>query len=1229
MDFGDWSRAESNEIPDTIQQIRDQVTAVNYRVNQDRYNDHQNFQAIRNDLTTLRLTKAVINNTSDIQNTVAVIQQQVSLLGSEVHKLQTTDLWRTVSSISESISALSHRVDLLHSENERHETALTSYFDKERQDTHVNKIVRVKNEIDVLNARKNAIAAIKDVETSLYNLYTYGQFEPSLRIDPTLSLSHQDLSLYWAFNDVRFIVVHVNVFFREGDITIPDVCAIRWNIDDEQTIHINLKTTDSPSTTTSCYAEYDGIYTNYSVLCRFTQSQQNSNIYNVELRILKYTDVAVLVTRDISHSEFLEAITMSTLRCPDITSFGNILNQALAAQSYDIHICRGYQSDSSALSAVFSTIYDVSHSLYLLSMEMCDAKYLNEAQTIVSETDDLTSLFTNSITQILHMVNRLYADSPMKITKSVITSPHVSGGDIISLNFRPTFRGNNVRVPLIAHNQNNIKIDNTSVSTYLTLSFSEAINIGSGSSRTYSFVEQGLYPGILPTPIHVKFSNIILIDESSCQFLMATVGGKKWNEAWEIEHYDVDPTDDQVKRSHTSVDLGITDQYLSLLVDLEANESHILIEIYPTDAVPSVGSINQYTTAITNYVNEGKRVSNSISITWSVKNVAEDGVIRFVIEGRIPLRQITPRPRLMVKMCPILCVDPFATHLIAKPIYDSLSRETHSQNTVILDYNVGELGLTTDVQHVITENAKTIAGIKVARMMPTLLNFHLHLKTINYVVMPSGKDFFKSAQVTKWHPCTILTVRGFVKKDDLTITVNREMIKCSYLRDPTGSGRVSQIDIDFAKHRKLTHDIGIEVDSMNKVILNLESRLDYVDMAISRMSLPVSGTAATLGSLSMVVSIINPIAGMAMAMTSAVLSVSEMSVNGISLESVTIITTELLTTLVAIKRYLNKNPHFIKQSSMINNDTPHDLKKKYDAIRIAASGAIQRVRQAIHNIKYKPLHSEDIPLNGLLKNFEVEHMYRPMRMFDNKTTYFTKLTQKVVDGSASSFEKSVFKTASAGRVYPAHQLMRLSNFETSHDNVFKNVWIYGISDGFASSSSARLIGNHKTQFIKLSGMDGAFIGPGVWKLRLKKTDEGWDIMPYRESGMTPEEVLVAGGLTPDSARQYVIDTDSSILNPRVEYLYAQVSKSLITDYDHYVTKTFPTTLMDGQLNALTDAIKSPENGFKYALIGNNCQNFVSSITKLLNDPSKKPAWMSHTVYKNYLSALDDGFSEFT
>lgn len=454
--------------------------------------------------------------------------------------------------------------------------------------------------------------------------------------------------------------------------------------------------------------------------------------------------------------------------------------------------------------------------------------------------------------------------------------------------------------------------------------------------------------------------------------------------------------------------------------------------------------------------------------------------------------------------------------------------------------------------------------------------------------------------------------RGWTHTDGSNVKIppQKGLVTIKYLKDPIGIGSVSYVD--YALHDVIMklQNIQNQIADIHDLINDITKRLEFIETSLSSRHSFLTGA---LSALAMVSTYINPLLGVAVSLLTQIYTVVEMAQHGITTEGVTYVLTNLLDTLLAIKMVTRVPDGWIKSS------------RKYDIGKATADAQKQVARVKLDKFTYKKKQIDD---PGILNTHNVQIMHRPLEEF-KYGSYFENILQRISEGTATKKERAIFNVSSKMKLNPTHQFIRTSNVRQTSDGLVKDVWIMGIGDGYSQSVNRSWLGWGNTALIPRKGK--AALSPGVFKMSFKRGSDGkWEMLPFRSSGMTELEVLMAGGITQSQALKLMQDVSPEDLNAGVDRTYSNLADLYMYDAKSVVVKDTKMQLMDGQMEALHDSIrKSSYDKYTYSLIGNNCQHFVDSTLTLLERPQVRPIWMSTQQYTDYIKMLDTNFAQYT
>lgn len=630
--------------------------------------------------------------------------------------------------------------------------------------------------------------------------------------------------------------------------------------------------------------------------------------------------------------------------------------------------------------------------------------------------------------------------------------------------------------------------------------------------------------------------------------------------------------------------------------------------ILPDDAMIAYSKVHELS-VIDVYLPDGK-VVNDISVTWKPLNVITNGVSTMIFQGEASLNGSR--------------FDAKPWHVVTKPEFN--------ESTFI---RIEKKGLAPKVTHNLKEsvslNSNTTVSLEVEFKLSHALNqFKFGHHTILADVTHTQKELSLAKMSSVWGKTQLINYGNFFMSAEGLRALNdkdmkvifkgsKYMINVTYLRNPIGSGYLEYSDYD-----KMRLEVGIQ--NLLSQIINLSKLIDDQNQRISMVELYVNkasndnGFASALANAAALVSMINVMAGTALGIVALVYTAVDMAKRGISAEETVLLITNTLQIVISLRVHIYKGYKFITAA-----------RGKYDVAKKASKDVIN-MTIPVENIKLSPQFDQVKyeKIGTIMHSYDVDHFYRGMEKFDKNTPYFKRLAEKVSNGSASKAERTTFKILDKHNVYPAHQMMKATTIREEGGTVFKDTVIFGVADGVSTPTTYSLIGNNKTTFFKKHNDD--ITGPGYWRISMKniKDDTGsssgtWQLMPYRSSGMSRDEILTAAGYSLRERNKFSQNFEPHEAEEVLERIYTIKSLHLSEEYDKYLVNSERVRLRSGQMEALISLVKYSQSDYNYSLIGNNCQDFVKSLTKLMMNPSEKPKWVNEQAFTKYLQALDGTF----
>lgn len=629
----------------------------------------------------------------------------------------------------------------------------------------------------------------------------------------------------------------------------------------------------------------------------------------------------------------------------------------------------------------------------------------------------------------------------------------------------------------------------------------------------------------------------------------------------------------------------------------EASNAMFSVRIYPPDAFPLTSTVKSGDPYVLKVPTDTGIKDVVIPLEWKTFVERENGEERLVFQGTGSANQLLKE------------------YGYISPLGEFAFSSASATRTEYLDRFWRQTGVIDNSPWIInSSNAQVKLKVNVERAEGgnSIANDLIFLFKVNSTsVLPDRNEIFKQMR-TKLTSCVrgLCTDFGTVK-----LIVPKHIAKVQYIRDPLGVGSVSYVDYDLANLAMRLNGMQSQLMELQELVESLEKRLKLVEDALASMS-NQSGLGMALTVLASVASYVNPMAGIVAISLSAVYNAYEMAKNGVTPEGITMMVTNGLDILNVIGFRLQKPPNWIRNGGA-----------KYDVPTVSTLAQEQLMKVRMSEVSRPTASSEPAP--SMLKDHYVQVMAKPLDGLPFKPKIFDEILVKIKLGTATPTETAFFNAFTKIKLNPTHQYLRMSNCRKVDDDLIKDVWIFGIGDGYADLVKRAWLGTRTTGIINRE--TPGWVGPGVFKMSfVRRGGDEWELMPARSSGMTNEEILVAGGMTKKEAATYISEEDPETINTKMERSYNDVVDYYLFRGNSVQVQDTNMQLMDGQLDALMDVIKkSNTNSFTYSLIGNNCQHFTDDIVKFLKNPINRPPWMQEDDYLLYMKQLDDNFGKYT
>lgn len=622
----------------------------------------------------------------------------------------------------------------------------------------------------------------------------------------------------------------------------------------------------------------------------------------------------------------------------------------------------------------------------------------------------------------------------------------------------------------------------------------------------------------------------------------------------------------------------------------------INVRLYPSDAFPLTSSVVPNEQFMIKIPTVSGYIEKPIALTWKSFVEKQNGLERLVFSGTGTISDVlTIAPIIMPLGMQFVWHEAPAKSSTVKRLWRStgiMQDDLYNEDTK--DY---AWRFKVDVPSAV--GGKSIA---------TTLYYNAKMSIVNIPV--SRQATFDDQPTT-----LVFTHNGLQNAyGTVQLVTPANMLTIQYIRDPLGIGSVDYVDHDIADLIMRLNGMQSQLIALQDLVDHLEKRLKMVEDALASMT---GGMASALTMLSTVASYINPMAGIVVIALSATYTMVEIAEYGITPERITYLITNLLDAAHAISFRTGKTGDWVQAGH-----------EKYDMPSIATKAQEQVIKVNIDKFKRGPGHVEENAPKALSEH-SVQVMAKPLDELNFKPKYFDDVLRKMQEGTATKTEIAVFNAFTKMKINPTHQYLRMSNCRHEDGVLVKDVWIFGIGDGYADMVSRNWLGTRTSGI--LPRKEPGWVGPGVFKMAFAKDSAGeWTLRPARMSGMTDEEILVAGGATHDEAKKWIAEWDDATRNSAVTESFDKLVDYYLLKTEATVVKNSNLHLMDGQLDALMNVLKTSKNGsYSYSLIGNNCQHFVDDVLKFLTNPMNKPQWMQDNDYLLYLRTLDDGYANYS
>lgn len=634
--------------------------------------------------------------------------------------------------------------------------------------------------------------------------------------------------------------------------------------------------------------------------------------------------------------------------------------------------------------------------------------------------------------------------------------------------------------------------------------------------------------------------------------------------------------------------------WTNIITTTKKSSMYLSIKIYPADSLPLTSVITQGKNIQIEIYDGEKLVAYDVDLIWKNYTITQNGINRLVFEGTGILTQNLPDLEV---------VTPVGNISVGRSAADNSTVITRKWNAKG-PFESAEMQLGDTFCALFASVASPIGGKSIATSMNIALSQSRRNLPTATLPRPIGSNVIQVLN------------RGMVcNGKPLSIIIPPVLLTVRYIRDPLGVGSIAVTNYDIADLSKRLQDLQSQLIDLQTLIDSVDKRLKLVENAVFNSQ---SSLLNALTILSMAASYINPLAGVTMSILTTVYSITEMVHQGVTAENVTFLITNMIDMLAGIASVSKKPPGWITQSG------------KYDVANAAAQAEKQKMTLVME--KFKRLDEDDSAItqsNTLMKSHTVQVMAQPIDAEICAPKFMKKVLERINNGTATQVEKTAFDAFSSMKINPTHQFLRMSNVEHTAEGKVKHVWIFGVGDGYADEVERYWLGT-RTKGIIPRDTPG-WLGPGVFKMKFKLDETGeWSLLPARSSDMNSEEILIAGGASYTSAQRLKEQSTIGDYNLAVENAYKRTVDKYVFENQAVVIKDKNMQIMDGQLDSLLKLIKgSYQDKFKYSFVGNNCQNYVDDILKMLKNPLYHPPWMRDSDYLQYINELNDNFGKYT
>jgi len=456
------------------------------------------------------------------------------------------------------------------------------------------------------------------------------------------------------------------------------------------------------------------------------------------------------------------------------------------------------------------------------------------------------------------------------------------------------------------------------------------------------------------------------------------------------------------------------------------------------------------------------------------------------------------------------------------------------------------------------------------------------------------------------------------------VYIEYDSINCilSWIVDPIPTAGTRIDDEEFNNLMKLTIQNSLQIRDITDEIKGIKIRLDQVELCLNQGSI----LGSILSNLGQLVAFINPLVGMTIILIGTLISTTESVLSGsVSFKTISESVSSILQTILSIYMYKRTK----------NLLTPGETQQKYFRVDIpkivskiqsvVAKNPLRKIRyKGDFQIPFNPLSKRgsydvtvDIPEINISKSYvHYRSLYSPLGVHESITEKYMDLLQKINDGTAKVHHKVRFMALEKMKVLPLHKLLNISEYSsTSEGNTRITQTYIGVGEGNSINANYGTAGTNNIGLIPSFDKEKVASTPGYIDFIYENTKANPDtftLQHWSKSGLSKDKIL---DFADGGARRTNYVEDS-----QVQEIYNALSRDFQCNKYVRDDKMIPT--IPGIMPVIKDLIVKNQSNYNYKLVGNNCQNLVHDIEKLLRDPYHRPAWVKSDKYDIYMNHID-------